>query len=159
MSDFISKVKLFNELAGNKNQFDKKMISLYIGLILEETGELMESIKSTAPMDGVAFEMMAQSLHELADLFKKADFEVEQMIIDRVAFLDAAMDIMVVSCGAGIASGADVDGAANEVMDSNLTKFPLDAEGNHTVIKDENGKVQKPESYRKPELERFIQKD
>lgn len=156
MSDFISKVKEFNELAGNENEYNIDKMMLYTGLIAEEFGELLESIKSTNPTQGAALEILTQAMQEISTLFKKHnELDKKALVIDKVAFLDAAMDIMVVACGAGIAVGADVQGAANEVMDSNLTKFP-EVDGQRTVIKDENGKVKKPESYRGPELEQFL---
>ena len=68
--------------------------------------------------------------------------------------LDALIDIMVVTIGAIHSLGADGEGAWAEVMRSNLDKIDP-ATGR--VKKREDGKVLKPEGWKPPELEQFLQ--
>jgi predicted HAD superfamily Cof-like phosphohydrolase len=68
--------------------------------------------------------------------------------------LDALIDIMVVTIGAIHSLGADGEGAWAEVMRSNLDKIdPITG----FVKKREDGKVLKPEGWKPPELEQFLQ--
>ena len=68
--------------------------------------------------------------------------------------LDALIDIMVVTIGAIHSLGVDGEGAWAEVMRSNLDKIdPITG----FVKKREDGKVLKPEGWKPPELEQFIQ--
>ena len=68
--------------------------------------------------------------------------------------LDALIDILVVTVGAIHSLGADGEGAWNEVMRTNFAKIDP-ATGR--VNKREDGKVLKPEGWKPPELEQFIQ--
>ena len=54
--------------------------------------------------------------------------------------------------------GADILGATNHIAQNNLSKYVKDdtVEGGYVVIKDDNGKVQKPPTYVKPNLTPFI---
>ena len=68
--------------------------------------------------------------------------------------LDALIDIMVVTIGAIHSLGADGEGAWAEVMRSNLDKIdPITG----FVKKREDGKVLKPEGWKPPELDQFLQ--
>jgi predicted HAD superfamily Cof-like phosphohydrolase len=68
--------------------------------------------------------------------------------------LDALIDILVVTVGAIHSLGADGEGAWNEVMRTNFAKIDP-ATG--FVNKREDGKVLKPEGWKPPELDQFIQ--
>ena len=68
--------------------------------------------------------------------------------------LDALIDILVVTIGALHSIGADVEGAWNEVMRTNFAKIDP-ATGR--VNKREDGKVLKPEGWKPPELDQYIQ--
>ena len=68
--------------------------------------------------------------------------------------LDALIDILVVTVGAIHSLGADGEGAWNEVMRTNFAKIDP-ATGR--VNKREDGKVLKPEGWKPPELDQFIQ--
>ena len=68
--------------------------------------------------------------------------------------LDALIDILVVTIGAIHSLGVDGEGAWAEVMRSNLDKIdPITG----FVKKREDGKVLKPEGWKPPELDQFIQ--
>ena len=68
--------------------------------------------------------------------------------------LDALIDIMVVTIGAIHSLGVDGEGAWAEVMRSNLDKIdPITG----FAKKREDGKVLKPEGWKPPELDQFLQ--
>lgn len=72
---------------------------------------------------------------------------------DKVEQLDAILDIMVVVTGALHSLGVDAEGAWNEVMRSNMSKVdPTTGK----VIKREDGKILKPDTYSAPELRPFL---
>lgn len=72
---------------------------------------------------------------------------------DKVEQLDAILDIMVVVTGALHSLGVDAEGAWNEVMRSNMSKVdPTTGK----VIKREDGKILKPDTYSAPELKPFL---
>lgn len=153
MTDFVSKVVEFNEVAGTKAEFNARKLGLYIGLILEETQELVREVAAISK--DPELNTFAAHLTSFADDFKKGKYDAATYEIDRTEILDAAVDIAVVSIGAGISVGSDISGALNEVADNNLSKFPL-VDGVRTVLKDANGKVMKPEGYQKPQLSQFL---
>jgi predicted HAD superfamily Cof-like phosphohydrolase len=72
---------------------------------------------------------------------------------DQVEVLDAIVDILVVTIGAGHSMGADVEGAWNEVMRTNFAK--IDSETGK-VRRRKDGKVLKPEGWKPPELSSFL---
>jgi predicted HAD superfamily Cof-like phosphohydrolase len=152
--DFVEKVKLFNEIAGTKNQYDTRKVALYLGLILEEVGEAIEAI-------GMDKTELFETLNSHATQFKSGDYDllVESKLTinkeNRVELLDAFVDIAVVSIGGSYSLGADVQGACQAVADNNLEKFPL-INGVRTVLRDENGKVMKPEGYTSVKLDGFV---
>lgn len=147
--DFVSKVKLFNDIAGTKEVFDQRKAAMYVGLILEEVAEMIESFKAES------CESRVKEFHEIAMKFKSGELDYLLDNVDRVEFLDAAVDIAVVALGAGISIGADIEKACHKVADNNLEKFPV-VNGVHTVLKDANGKVRKPEGYKSVTLDDCI---
>ena len=72
---------------------------------------------------------------------------------NKVAQLDALVDILVVTIGAIRAGNMDGEGAWKEVMDTNFAKINAET---GKVEKREDGKVLKPEGWVGPELEQFI---
>jgi len=74
---------------------------------------------------------------------------------DRLEQLDALLDLIVVIVGAMHSAGFDGEGGWEEVIRSNMSK--LDPVTNK-VIKREDGKVLKPETYSPPNLEPFLVK-
>ena len=72
---------------------------------------------------------------------------------DRVEKLDALLDIMVVTLGALHSLGVDDENAWKEVISSNMSK--IDAETGK-VLKREDGKVIKPDTFKPPRLDNFF---
>lgn len=156
MRNFVEQVVEFNEIAGTHEEFNTRKFALYVGLILEEVEELLESL-CTGNSPPELFDLRDE-LDAWATSFKSAecDYFVETMTRShRKKALDACADIAVVSVGGGIAVGADVTGALNEVMESNLSKSVV-IDGKRVMLKDANGKVRKPDTYRPPELDKFL---
>ena len=67
--------------------------------------------------------------------------------------LKELMDVLVVLVGYGHSLGFDMDGAWNEVWKSNMSKIDP-ATG--TVLKREDGKVLKPETYVAPDMSKYL---
>lgn len=88
--------------------------------------------------------LIVEEFWEFMDGYKKAD---------KIEELDACMDMIWVILGYCHMRGFDVDGAWAEVARSNLAK--IDATTGK-VIKNETGKVMKPEGWTPPSLESYI---
>lgn len=162
--DFVEKVREFNQIAGTIEQLDARKVALYTALQLEELSEKIhaftkaEKAAGVEPANGLGKLLVALEWHSRR--FKAGEFDglVDVAVKDddiREEILDADIDVAVVSIGGAISIGADVQGACHEVADNNLTKFPL-INGVRTVLKDENGKVMKPEEYKPVSLRRFL---
>jgi hypothetical protein len=149
--DFVEKVKLFNSIAGTNEEFNVRKSALYVGLIFEELGEMLESLNTKE------FDLWTTSLDDMSTRFKSGEYDgyFDANVMDRVEFLDASVDIAVVSLGAGIAIGGDIVNACHAVADNNLTKFPI-VNNEYTVLRDENGKIKKPDGYKSVELTEFV---
>ncbi len=72
---------------------------------------------------------------------------------NHVESLDACMDMIWVILGYCYMNGYDVEGAWKEVARSNLAKINPET---GKVIKNENGKVMKPDGWKPPELKSFV---
>jgi predicted HAD superfamily Cof-like phosphohydrolase len=70
--------------------------------------------------------------------------------------LDALVDILVVTIGAIHSMGSDAEGAWREVMANNLSKIDR-ATG--YVKRRADGKVLKPDTWKPPELEKFLKRE
>lgn len=162
--DFVEKVREFNQVAGTLEQLDARKVALYTALQLEELAEKIHAIAKAEkaagvePADGLGKLLVALEYHSRR--FKAGEFDalVSEAVKDddlREEILDADVDVAVVSIGGAISIGADVQGACHEVADNNLTKFPI-INGVRTVLKDENGKVKKPEGYQPVSLRKFL---
>lgn len=149
-----------------RREVNYPQLTLQIGLILEEVGELLDA-QGHSQAD-------AAFLHSLATKWKSGKMlESAKPTLDT---LDALADIVYVATGAGLAMGSDMMGALLAVDANNMTKFPLcrtcqstgqirfpslhvcpDCAGKgRRIIKDANGKILKPEGYVKVSLESFL---
>ena len=87
--------------------------------------------------------LIEEEFQELKDAIKDNDI---------VEVADALTDILVVTYGAGVAFGIDLDKCFEEVHRSNMSK--LSQEGK--PIYNEFGKVMKGPNYSRPDLKKFI---
>jgi hypothetical protein len=165
-NDFVSKTVLFNEIGGKPQEYDAKLLTFYIGFIIEELLELFDTLVPSEDstmshenddyMSALNLEAACGILRQLETDFKTGKYASFVRPRHRVEMLDGALDIAVVALGVAIGVGADVNAAANEVADNNLSKYPFDESGHRVVLKDENGKIQKPPGYRKVQLGKYL---
>lgn len=168
-------VKQFMAISGTlppRHTVNHKQLELQIGLVLEEVGELLEAQGNSAEE--------AACLHAVAARWKSGSMTGQARAT--LETLDALADIVYVATGAGLAMGADMSGALLAVDVNNITKFPLcstchgtgtyrgtgkqspvlwttcpDCAGKcRRILKDVNGKILKPEGYKKVSLEPFL---
>ena len=140
-----NKVKEFMDVSGQntmRGEFDQKQTALYIGLVLEEVAELMRA-------QNMSF--VADDLEIMANQWKRGGIAAYH----NADTLDAFVDIAWVALGGAWAMGADADGAVNAVYENNMSKFPM-IEGKRVVLRDENGKIRKPEGFVPVELGAYL---
>jgi predicted HAD superfamily Cof-like phosphohydrolase len=143
MNDFITNVSKFMEAAGQtEGEFNVRQTALYIGLQCEELAEKMSALG----LDGFAEDLLYMSAR-----FKNGKHDAEVAISNRESLLDADVDLLWVTVGAALSAGFDLRGAMDEVTRSNFSKM-VDGK----MVKDENGKVRKPETFSPPLLEPFV---
>ena len=98
------------------------------------------------PNDNVVdlrIKLIEEELQELKDAIKNNDI---------IEVADALTDILVVTYGAGLAFGINLDKCFDEVHRSNMSK--LSSEGK--PIYNEYGKVMKGPNYSPPDLKKFV---
>lgn len=119
------------------------------------TNPFEDSIRFMKAVDHTTDEFNIDQFILYFDLIKEEFEELSEAMAagDTIEVLDAIVDILVVTIGAGHSIGADVEGAWQEVMKTNFAK--IDPETGK-VRKREDGKVLKPEGWTPPELNSFI---
>lgn len=119
------------------------------------TNPFEDSIRFMKAVDHTTDEFNVDQFILYFDLIKEEFEELSEAMAagDTIEVLDAIVDILVVTIGAGHSIGADVEGAWGEVMKTNFAK--IDPETGK-VRKREDGKVLKPEGWTPPELNSFI---
>lgn len=122
-----------------------------IGVHFEEVNEMIDSI--LPPSSAKEY----RSAHDLSLAYKKNRESPEiaatyfRECIHPLDLLDSLCDQIVTATGVAYMMGFDIEGALQEVIRSNNSKM-VDGE----FIFDENGKIDKPESYSKPNLIPFL---
>ncbi len=151
--DFVQKVIEFNEVAGTTQVYNPRKVALYVGLQLEELAEQISSFRD--PKLGKL--LIALEYHSRR--FKNGEFDEvvknANTLEQRIEFLDGAVDSAVVAIGSAIAIGSNVEKATHAVADNNLSKYPL-VDGVRVVLKDANGKIQKPPGFTSVNLEPYL---
>ena len=137
MTDHISDIKGWFETAV-PTPTDKNR-AVQIGCHFEEVAEMLTAIDSHSI-----------DLGTTANNYKK-NFEVRTHEVGRTELLDALCDQIVTAVGVAHMFGLDIEGALVEVTRSNYSKF---VDGKPTF--DANGKIAKPATYSKPNLEQFV---
>ena len=137
MTDHISDIKGWFELAV-PTPTDKNR-AVQIGCHFEEVAEMLTAIDSHSI-----------DLGTTANNYKK-NFAVRMHEVDRIELLDALCDQIVTAVGVAHMFGMDIEGALAEVTRSNYSKF-VDGK----PVFDTNGKIAKPATYSKPNLEQFV---
>lgn len=122
----------------------KEQACVQLGVHIEEFSEMLSAL---------GWKVHAKKMHELADKYKKKWPCCLESIenANRVELLDSIIDQNVTGQGVCHTLGMDYDGALKEVERSNESKL-VDGK----PIFDENGKIDKPSSYSKPNLEPYV---
>lgn len=110
---------------------DPKKVSLYLDLVREEMGELEQA---------------------MADYHASENLQDEQLA--KADALDAICDTIWVLVGLSRTMDLPVDQGWDAVTITNLRKVDPEL---GTVLRDENGKIQKPQGWRPPDMLRIIQ--
>lgn len=151
---YIDKVLLFNTIASPSTEYDNRKLCLYVSLLTEEYGEMIEAI-------GMKDTKLYEVVEHYRKAFKEAIYddlvaETMQSKDKRIELLDALCDINVVSVGAGVALGSDIHGALHSVANNNLEKFEI-VNDEYVVLRDEHGKIKKPASFQSVKLDSFVE--
>ena len=93
--------------------------------------------------------LMAEEVKELAEAVRDEDL---------VEIADALADIVYIACGTAHAYGIDLDDVFEEVHRSNMTKLHTDARGQKRVVKRDDGKVLKPDTFEEPRIEEVLRR-
>ena len=123
--------------------------NVQLGCHLEEVAEMLAELQLTF-VDGVALPGTQTWAHvaltELANKLKQGTCSAT--ILDRENFLKELCDQVVTATGVAYCAGMNMPKALARVDDSNWSKFV-----NGSPVFDENGKIAKPDTYRKPDME------
>lgn len=156
---FVADVRRFTEAVGcTTDRFNVRQTALYIGLQLEEMAEKLEAISDSKKIDQIDALKEAEvggaavMLRDMSRRFKEGDYDDHVEAGDREAMLDADVDLAWVTVGSALSQGADLLGAMREVARANLDKIGPDG----AVLKDENGKVKKPDGWRGPDIAPYV---
>lgn len=115
--------------------------AVQIGVHLEEVAEMAATFNDAD---------LAATIDVISEQYK-TDTTIRLDTVDRTELLDALCDQIVTAVGVAHMFGLDIDGALVEVTRSNYSKF---VDGKPTF--DANGKIAKPATYSKPNLEQFV---
>ena len=125
---------------------DARQVSFYLGMQLEELGEKLSLI---SPTDGAWLKGVAMAYKTGMN-----DGAVGEALRDNpTELLDADIDLLWVSMGAGRAAGADVIGALGAVSEANWNKRWDD---NEFHINPVDNKVMKPDGWTAPDLTAYV---
>ncbi|MEN7527946.1 hypothetical protein [Cupriavidus sp. DL-D2] len=157
MSTHFQQVHQFNtaargELPVNPATLDARTTGMCLNLINEEFGELIEATLA----DGATLDAAKQKIDELTHILKNlAEEDLNRSPMKAIAQLDACVDIEVVTLGFSAMHGLPHDEGFAEVQGSNMAK--IDPETGR-CIKNEFGKIQKPEGWTPPDLAAVVLK-
>lgn len=151
--DFIEGVLRFNRAAGRtEHAWNSRAIGLHLGLQMEELAEKLDAILKAVP--AADLQWLRAHLDSYGTSFKRGDYDHQIEWADREDFLDADIDIAVVTIGSMQAQGAQVQAACAEVNRANLAKLV-----GGKALMNENNKIIKPEGWTPPDLTPFVCQD
>ena len=116
-----------------------------VGLFMKTFGQEVKNKPSLSSekINNLRISLINEELEELKQAMKNNDLKEA---------VDALIDILYVTYGAGHAFGVNLDKCFDEVQKSNMSKLGEDGK----PIYNEAGKVMKGPSYFKPDLSKFI---
>ena len=116
-----------------------------VGLFMKTFGQEVKTKASLSSdkINKLRINLIEEELEELKDAINNKDLKEK---------IDALIDILYVTYGAGHAFGVNLDKCFEEVQSSNMSKLGEDGK----PIYNENGKVMKGPNYFKPNLNQFL---
>ena len=131
-------------------------ITTQIGVHLEEVAEMLEPLRDAAENQETTDQMnfFIEVLNHAQKRFKSNSdsFRFDLRFVDRKALLDGLCDQIVTAVGIAHMFELNIEGALQEVADSNDSKFD---EGGHPIF-NVSRKVMKGPKYFAPDLTKFI---
>lgn len=146
MSEIKSIVKWFETAKPEPTIED---VCVQIGCHYEEVGEMARVLVDYAVFAGT--ETIGEVYKEKREGYIRELERVGSSTYDKIELLDSLCDQIVTAIGVAKFLGMDIEGALAEVNASNWSKF-VDGK----AVLDENGKIAKPGTYFKPNLEPFV---
>jgi predicted HAD superfamily Cof-like phosphohydrolase len=134
--------------------FNARQTAFYVGMQLEELAEKLAAIGAVG-QESQAIVTLSEFMERAGKAFKRGDHD---MLIQgastkvKADMVDADFDLAWVSIAASLSMGVPIHDVHSEGAGSNLSKIGPDGK----CIKDENGKIQKPPGWRKPDFEQFV---
>ena len=141
MENQVKQIKQWFEVAVPEPTLQNQNVQL--GVHFEEVVEMLDAFK--CPQE------FSQNLEYLSKLLKNNPTFWEHTGTNAVEILDALCDQIVTAVGVAHMFGYNIDGALQEVIRSNNSKF-VDGK----PVFDINGKITKPPTYSKPDLTPFV---
>lgn len=121
-------------------------LRVQIGVHVEEVAEFLDSLIGLNPDGETALSGARALMHLLADRIKDGTYDVT--IGNRKEALDAICDQIVTAVGVGHCAWFKTVEAISRVDESNWTKTV-----NGVFLRDQNGKITKPPTYKAPNME------
>ncbi len=153
--NLVERVAEFNRIGQiiAPGHFNADRVGFYTGMQCEELAETMKCIAKGCVTEREREHMaiFAQIMDAWGKDFKAGKFHGAILRCDREELLDGAIDVLVVSAGSLVYQTPLYREAIGEVLDANDRKFP-DGIATH----DDNGKIVKPEGWKKPNLSPFV---
>lgn len=155
MSDITQAVKTFMRIGGQSvTGYNPDQATLYVGLQLEEIAEGLQVISEGCVDNEARTRLMnvCIALSTLSGEFKRGMHRGDIMRCNLSDLLDSQIDSAWVALGGAMSVSTDAIGAINEVVRSNMDKFPGGVVTRHPV----SGKILKPAGWTAPDLTPFV---
>ncbi len=122
---------------------------------------MLDAIKSICEWNEIAWNKWTFNRHLETSMLSE---ELSEVIIglkewNDIEVIDGVLDIFWVWIGTLYKkwfTPEQINNCFEEIKASNFSKFTKDENGNTIALKDENGKILKPDSHFKPNLEKYI---
>lgn len=149
----VAEFNRIGQIAPPANHFNADRVGFYTGMQLEELAEKIKAISEgcVTPNDRNAMARFSELMQQWGRSFKAGNQHGAVLRANREDMLDADIDIIVVSIGAGIYATPQFPAAVGAVLDANDAKCP-----NGIATHDANGKIVKPTDWQKPNLQPFV---
>lgn len=157
-TDLIESVPEFMDLGGQTTyRFNARQACLYTGLQCEELAEKIEAIMegTITPAQRDHLGVLSNTLRMFSKEFKQGLHEGDILRANHADLIDADFDLAWVSVAAVYSTSIAGHLAIAHGTHTNLAKFPV-INGERVCIKDENGKIKKPEGWQPPDFTPYV---